>query len=154
MERRSTLQFTLWSQFALCFRAKAVEYDMRLRRREFLGLLGAAALPAASTEPDLILSNAVIHTMDPQNPRAESVAVSNGRFLAVGSNSDVGNLATRRTKRVDLGGHTVVPGFIDAHTHVASSGLRHLKEVDCDLRSIAEIQAAIRQRAADTPAGG
>src|SRR5262249_25755766 len=55
--------------------------------------------------------------------------------------------------RVDLGGRTVVPGFIDAHLHTASSGLRHLKEVNCDLRSIAAIQAAIRERAAKTPPG-
>ena len=56
-------------------------------------------------------------------------------------------------KRVDLGGRTVVPGFIDAHLHTASSGLRHLKEVNCDLRSIAAIQAAIRERASKTPPG-
>ena len=42
----------------------------------------------------------------------------------------------------------MVPGFIDAHAHVASSGFRHLKQVDCDLRSIAAIQAALRERAA------
>jgi predicted amidohydrolase YtcJ len=47
----------------------------------------------------------------------------------------------------------VVPGFIDAHLHTASSGLLHLKQVNCDLRSIAAIQAAIRERAAKTPPG-
>jgi predicted amidohydrolase YtcJ len=46
-----------------------------------------------------------------------------------------------------------VPGFIDAHTHVSYSGIRHLKQVDCDLRSIADIQKAIRARAAKTPPG-
>ena len=63
------------------------------------------------------------------------------------------SLATAGTKRVDLGGRTVLPGFCDSHTHVANSGLRHLKEVDCDLRSIVEIQQAIRERAARTPKG-
>src|SRR5262249_18970168 len=93
------------------------------------------------------------HTMDPSNPQAEAVAISGGRFIAVGSNDEVGNLASAATKRIDIGRHTVLPGFIDAHLHTASSGLRHLKEVDCDLRSIAAIQAAIRERAAKTPAG-
>ena len=54
---------------------------------------------------------------------------------------------------MDLGGRTVVPGFIDAHMHAASSGLRHLKEVNCDLRSISAIQSAIRERAQKTPPG-
>jgi predicted amidohydrolase YtcJ len=46
-----------------------------------------------------------------------------------------------------------VPGFIDAHTHPAYAGMRHLRWVDCDLRSIAQIQAAIRERAAKTKPG-
>jgi hypothetical protein len=57
------------------------------------------------------------------------------------------------TRRIDLGGKTVVPGFIDAHTHPAEAGLLHLQRVDCDLRSIAAIQQAIRERAARTRPG-
>jgi len=127
---------------------------MPFSRREFVGILGAtAALRGASTKADLILYNANIHTMDPANPGAEAVAISGGRFLAVGTKDEIDNLASPSTKRIDIGGHTVLPGFIDAHLHTASSGLRHLKEVDCDLRSIAAIQAAIRERAAKTPPG-
>ena len=47
----------------------------------------------------------------------------------------------------------VFPGFIDAHMHVAESGLAHLQAVDTDLPSIAAIKDAIRKRAAHTPAG-
>jgi len=54
---------------------------------------------------------------------------------------------------IDLGGKTVVPGFIDAHSHPASAGRQHLREVDSDLRSIVAIQTAIRKRAAQTPKG-
>jgi predicted amidohydrolase YtcJ len=123
-------------------------------RRRFLGMMGAGALlRGATSEPGLILHNANIHTMDPAQPSAQAAAISDGRFLAIGANSEILSLATGRTRKVDLGGKTVVPGFIDCHTHVASSGLRHLKEVDCDLRSISEIQAAIRKRAAETPKG-
>src|SRR5690242_6464133 len=117
-------------------------------RRAFLGLLTAAATQGDTISPGLILHNGNIHTIDAGNPHAEAVAVAGARFLAVGSNRDVLNLATARTRKVDLGGKTVVPGFIDAHTHVAYSGLRHLRQLDCDLRSITEIQAAVRKRAA------
>ena len=56
-------------------------------------------------------------------------------------------------RKVDLGGNTVLPGFIDAHTHPAMAGLDHLRMVDCDLRSIADILSALRKRAAQTAPG-
>jgi len=126
---------------------------MHLSRREFAGFLGATALSAASTEPELILLNGMIHTIDPANPQAEAVAIANGRFLAVGTNSEISAYASSRTKRIDLGKFPVFPGFIDAHMHVAQSGLEHLQSVDTDLPSIAAIKDAIRKRASDTPAG-
>lgn len=122
-------------------------------RRQLLGLAGAAALRAGSIRPDLILTNGNVHTMDPANPHAEAIAIAGGRFFAAGSNDEIKNLSTSGVTRVDLAGSTVVPGFIDAHLHTASSGLRHLKDVNADLRSIPAIQAAIRERAAKTPPG-
>ena len=126
--------------------------------------VGAAALPLQAlaadtpqavsfehTEPDLILYNGQFWTVDPRLPRAQAVAISGGRFTAVGSNDDVLHLASGRTGKIDLGQKTVLPGFIDAHTHPAESGRLHLRQVDCDLRSIAAIQAALRERAAKTP---
>jgi len=123
-------------------------------RRDFLfGMAGAFLLPLERTEPQVLLYNANILTMDAHQPRAQAVAIANGRFFAVGDNEEVRALATARTTQVNLEGKTVVPGFIDAHSHPANAGLSHLRSVDCDLRSIAEIQAALRQRAAKTPAG-
>jgi hypothetical protein len=126
-------------------------------RREFLGQLGAFALSPAvfieRTAPELILFNANIVTIDERHPRAEAVAIADGRFLAVGSNDKIRALAAGSTKKIDLGGKTVVPGFIDAHTHPAVAGRMHLRQVDCDLRSIEAIKTAIRERASKTPAG-
>ncbi len=123
-------------------------------RREFLFGLGALALlPWERTEPDLVLYNANIFTIDTRQPRAQAIAVADSRFFAVGTNDEIRALATARTKQIDLEGKTVTPGFIDAHTHPAYAGIRHLRQVDCDLRSIADIQTAIRERAAKTPAG-
>jgi predicted amidohydrolase YtcJ len=124
------------------------------RRREFLGTLGAfSLLPTLRREAEIVLWNGDIVTMDGGQPGAQAVAIAGDRLLAVGSNDDVLNLVSPRTRKIDLGGKTVVPGFIDAHTHPAYSGYRHLKQVDCDLRSIVAIQGALRERAARTPPG-
>ena len=123
-------------------------------RREFLGSLAAFSLfPFEQQKPELILFNGNIFTVNPAEPRAQGVAISGGRFLAVGSDGDVMNLAGPGVRKLDLGGKTVLPGFIDAHSHPAQAGLLHLRMVDCDLRSISAIQAALRERAAKTPPG-
>ena len=123
-------------------------------RRQFLGGLGAfALLPTIRTEAEVVLHNANFITVDALQPRAQAVAIARGRFLAVGSNDDILHLASTKARKVDLGGKTVVPGFIDGHTHPAYSGNRHLKQVDCDLRSIAQILAALKERAGRTAPG-
>ncbi|MCW5977108.1 MAG: amidohydrolase [Bryobacteraceae bacterium] len=123
-------------------------------RRQFLQSVPALALlKLRQTAPELILHHATVHTVDPGQPGAEAVAIAGGRLLAVGGNDDVLPLATAGTKKIDLSGKTVVPGFIDAHAHPVYAGIRHLRWVDCDLRSIGAIQEAIRGRAAKTPPG-
>lgn len=123
-------------------------------RRNFLMTLGAFALmPLERTEAELILYNGDFWTVDPQNARAQAVAISERRFLAVGSNDEVLHIASPRSRKIDLGGKRVLPGFIDAHAHPASSGRSHLRQVDCDLRSIQAIRQALRERAAKTPPG-
>ncbi len=123
-------------------------------RGEFLGTLAAFSLfPLEQEKPDLILHNGHIVTMNPAEPVAEAVAMARGRFFAVGKNADVLNLAAPGVRKMDLAGKTVLPGFIDAHSHPADAGLMHLRMVDCDLRSISAIQAALRERAAKTPPG-
>src|SRR5713226_8155583 len=123
-------------------------------RREFLGSIAAFSLfPLEQEKPDLILHNGHMVTMNAADPVAEAVAISRGRFFAVGKNADVMNLATAGSRKINLGGKTVLPGFIDAHSHPAMAGVMHLRMVDCDLRSISAIQAALRERAAKTPPG-
>ena len=131
-------------------------YRPPFSRRQFIGSVAAAAIPLLSfgkTEPEIILHNGNIHTVNPNEPSAQAVAIAGGRLMAVGSNSDILKMATAKTKKFDLGQKTVLPGFIDAHTHPAYSGVSHLKMVDCDLRSIKDIKDAIRQRASVTPKG-
>ncbi|HKN34444.1 MAG TPA: amidohydrolase [Terriglobales bacterium] len=130
---------------------------MASTRRSFLGALSAIAalklLPRTRIEPETVLYNANIWTVDGQLPRAEAVAISGGRIFAVGSNDEVLPLASALTRKVDLGWKTVLPGFNDAHAHPIYSGVDHLKKVPCDKDSIEAIQAALRERAQKTVPG-
>jgi predicted amidohydrolase YtcJ len=107
--------------------------------------------PIPPETPDFVVVNGRVFTMDTAAPRAEAFAVRQGRFVAVGSNADVRNLATRATPVVDAGGMTVVPGFIDCHCH--PRGVNELYEVNANLRSVREIQEALRKKLADTAPG-
>ena len=143
----------------------------RITRGEFLGLAalaggfnvgcrapGATSTASAQTaaspiaaEPDLVVTNARVYTVDRANPRAEAFAVKNGRFVAVGSTADVKNLATSRTRVIDGGQMTVTPGFIDTHCHV--SGVNELYSVNANVRQLRELLASLRARTDRTPAG-
>ena len=81
---------------------------------------------------DLMLLNGKIYTMNPKQPRAEAVAVRDSKITAVGKTSDVENLGKRNFKVINLQGRTVVPGFIDCHTHFLSYALS-LNQVNLDL---------------------
>jgi hypothetical protein len=103
--------------------------------------------------PDLIVHNGLIYTSDQTMPKAEAFAIKGDRFLAVGSNDDIMNLASANTVRIDAERMTIVPGFIDAHSHPAGGGVSELVSVNCDLRSIDAIKKAINERAQSTPEG-
>ena len=91
---------------------------------------------AGDVTPDLILVGGRVYTVDGDLPQAEAFAVKNSRFIAVGSSDDIRNLAGPGTEVIDAGGMTVTPGFIDAHLHPASGGVRELTEVNLDVRGI------------------
>jgi predicted amidohydrolase YtcJ len=130
------------------------EFVDETSRRDFLCSLGAfALLPMARMQPELILYNGNLWTGSEQSPRAQAIAIHGGRILAIGTNEEVLALGAGLGKKVDLAGKTVVPGFIDAHAHPCDSGVFHLRMVACDMDSIANIQAALRKRAAETAPG-
>ena len=106
---------------------------------------------ASALEADLALVNGRVITMDAALPRAEALAVKDGRLLAVGSTADIRNLTSARTTIIDAGGMTVTPGFIDTHCH--PSGVNELYGVNLNVRTVREVQEALRRKAAETPAG-
>ena len=125
-----------------------------MKRRKFVSSLPPLVIaPFWTTSADTILYNANVITVNPKQERAQAIAILGDKIMAVGSNEQIKKYANGFTRKVDLGGRTVTPGFIDAHSHPASSGRRHLRNVNCDLRSIAEIKEAIKKRAEATPKG-
>ena len=116
-------------------------------------VLAAAAPISSQVAPDYVVINAKVFTINEDQPQAEAFAVKGDRFTAVGSSSDMRNLASSGTEIIDAEGMTVVPGFIDAHSHPSSAGVNELVQVNADLRSITEIKEVLRQRAAITQEG-
>src|SRR5262245_10575599 len=123
-------------------------------------VLLAPALSAA--EPcggaDLLLVNGHVVTQADGAPLAEAVAIRDGRFVAVGRARDLAGCAAPGATRLDLQGRTVLPGLIDVHTHALewTKGLLR-NEVAAGypkVRTIEDIVARVRERAAATPAGG
>jgi predicted amidohydrolase YtcJ len=111
--------------------------------------LALAFLFATKPAPvDLIVTSAKIWTGDPAHPEAQALAVRGGRIATVGSNSEISALRGPRTVVIDGRGRRVVPGFIDAHTHMAMGGfnllaldLRHTKDPEEFTRELAAFTA-------------
>src|SRR5437763_3475028 len=86
-------------------------------------------------------------------PRVQAIAVAGENIIAIGSNADIQKLKGPKTQVIDLGGHFVMPGFNDAHTHLASGGFEKL---DIDLvgtKSLDEMKQRIAARAKTTGPG-
>lgn len=80
-------------------------------------LLFNFAVWAKRTAPELILYNGKIFTSDPARSNAEALAISGQHILAIGSNAEIKELASTKTRLIDLQNHVVTPGFNDAHNH-------------------------------------
>lgn len=116
-----------------------------------------ASATVGGQDPDLIVVNAKVYTMDPQLPRAEAFAVTAGRFTAVGSTAEIRGLAGKRTQTYDAKGMTVVPGFIDTHNHAGGETLLYEVLVgnpfEVEFVSIRSIIGKLRERALQLPPG-
>jgi predicted amidohydrolase YtcJ len=105
---------------------------------------------------DLLLANATVIPLDPAvPPTANAIGIRRGRIAWVGDIADARDGFGGDPRELDLGGATVVPGFIDAHQHVITLGY-WMSQIDCGhtaVRSIAELTEAVRARAAVTEPG-
>jgi len=106
-----------------------------------------------STDADVILVNGRIATLDRQRPAASSVAIKDGRFVAVGSDADVMSHRSQSTRVIDLRGRVAIPGLNDSHLHVIRGGLNYMMELRWDgIDSLAEAMRMLREQARRTPA--
>lgn len=109
-----------------------------------LGLTFTAANFFGETA-DLVIVNARVYTVNPRQPSATAIAIKAGRFLAVGDS--VSDYVGAETRRIDVHGKAVIPGFIDSHGHMLGLG-ETLSSLDLHgVSSELEIQAMVANRA-------
>ena len=126
-------------------------------RREFFGAAGAftlsqTALLNAQTRAetaDLILFNGKIVTVDDGFSIRQAIAIKDGRILAVGSNELRDRYHAARS--IDLGGRTVLPGFMDTHIHLGGHSRRYIDFRET--KSVAELQQQVRDKAKELGPG-
>ena len=104
-----------------------------------------------------IYTGGTIVTVDDAHPTAGALAVKDGKILAVGEKDEILRLRGTATQLVDLGGRTMLPGFIDAHGHVFNVGVQAvaanlLAPPDGEVTDVASLQATLRAWAEKSPA--
>jgi len=133
---------------------------MQFRRRFFAGallaplLFSAAALAQQSARvapADILIVHAKIYTVDQNKSLAQSVAIRQGKIVAVGSDEQVGRFRGMGTKMVDAGGKLVLPGFTDCHIHLIDGGFSLTQANLEGAKDVAEIQNRLRAYAALHP---
>ncbi|MGD9628876.1 MAG: amidohydrolase [Pyrinomonadaceae bacterium] len=118
-----------------------------------LAAVFATGVAAQTFQPDLVVINASIHTGNRSQPKAGALAVSGNKIIAVGSDAQIRALVGPKTRVIDAGGKTVVPGFNDAHVHFLETG-QQLSSVDLrDAKTPQEFVARIKAFAARLPKG-
>jgi len=137
-------------KFSLCRRRWPVAGAV-LALAVMVGLGAAKPLPGqapAAPQPpaDLVLLNGVIYTGNPQQPRAEAVVIAGEKIVAVGTTREARKLMGPNTRVMDLKGKFALPGFNDAHIHLAGGGLAKLEIDFRDAKTLAEFQQRIRAR--------
>jgi predicted amidohydrolase YtcJ len=97
-----------------------------------------------SLDPDLIILNGNICTMDALTPRVQALAITKGRISALGTNEHITSLAGKLTRVVDAGGRLVLPGFQDTHIHLQDGGFDYSQSADLtNVSTIPELQQAL-----------
>ena len=87
---------------------------------QFIFLLTSIFSSLLFASPELIVMNADIRTADSTKMRANAFAVEAGKFIAVGTNEEISKFAESNTRVLDAEGKSILPGFIDSHTHLSS----------------------------------
>lgn len=133
----------------------AISLSCRACRAVFLACTLASSLTAWAEPADLIVTNAKVATLDAAGSFAQALAVQDGRIAAVGTSAALKKLAGPRTRVVDAGGRTLVPGLIDSHIHAVRAALSYATEVNwIGTHTIAEAMSRLGEAARRAKPGG
>lgn len=123
-----------------------------IRFQLWLGLFVAAfSQMLRAADVDVVFTNGNIYTVNEKQPKAEAMAVKNGRFVFVGSNEGAGEFHTART--VDLRERTVVPGLTESHCHIFGIGERELRLSLEGANTLEQFLARVKPRVGHTAPG-
>jgi predicted amidohydrolase YtcJ len=116
-------------------------------------MVGSLCMAQESVQPDLLLFHGKVITMDPAAPSAQAIAIAGDRITWVGTDGAAQRLFPSVKNKLDLDGATVLPGIIDAHTHLFELGKSLLRLNLKDAASVEEVVARVRERARSAPPG-
>ncbi|MGI5839340.1 MAG: amidohydrolase [bacterium] len=102
---------------------------------------------------ELVFVNGNVITVDDAQPKAQAVAVRDGKIIAVGDNAAADECINPATEVIDLKGKTLLPGFNDSHLHLIFTGVNQMQVNPGGCRSIAEMSELVREKAATEPPG-
>ncbi|TWS94269.1 amidohydrolase [Reyranella sp. CPCC 100927] len=105
--------------------------------------LWSGAVRAQGNAPDMVLHGGTVHSGGTTHRVHEAVAIRDGRVMAVGDNRRLLDMAGSATRRVDLAGKAVIPGFIDAHPHMDGVGAKLLAFNWGEIRSVADVLGVV-----------
>jgi hypothetical protein len=109
--------------------------------------------PGAAPRADLILTNAVVYTLDPAERIAQTVAVAGGKIVYAGSAEGSRVWRGHKTRVLDLKGKTVLPGLADAHIHAALGEFLNFRLCNVRGLTVEEGFAKVRHCATVAPPG-
>lgn len=112
-----------------------------------VGLIAGSVIPAAAAEPDLILHNGKIVTVDREFSVRQAMAVEGNRIVRVGTNEELLKLRGARTEVFDLGGKMVIPGLIDSHVHPTGASMHEFDHPIPEMETIQDVLDYIKSRA-------
>jgi predicted amidohydrolase YtcJ len=124
-----------------------------------VGQTGSPAAPASVPKADILFIHANVYTGVPANSpfasieREEAIAVRGDRILAVGKTFDLQKYRGSQTQVIDLEGHFVMPGFNDAHVHLADAGMKKLSVDLTGVKSLDELRERVAKKVEQATVG-